>query len=99
MPPDASPDTTIDLALDAEQLSAKYDALAADGQWGEHPMHPMEAWRAEVQGKKTIVGYWNWVVIQLKLADDKNDDDSPLADAEEEEIEELQADDPGNQGS
>jgi hypothetical protein len=59
----------------------------------------MEAWRAEVQGKKTIVGYWNWVVIQLKLADDKNDDDSPLADAEEEEIEELQADDPGNQGS
>jgi hypothetical protein len=99
MSPDASPDPTIDLTLDAGQLQAEYDALAQDGQWGEHPKHPMAEWRTEVQCKKTIVGYWDWVVAMLRLADDKNDKDSILADAEEEEIEELQADDPGNQGS
>jgi hypothetical protein len=38
-------------------------------------------------------------VTKLKLADDKNNEDPVLADAEEEEIADLQADDPGNQGA
>jgi hypothetical protein len=93
MSPDASRDSTNDQKLDAEQLGTKYDGLAKDGKWGEHPKHPMEEWRAEVHRKKTRIGYWNWVA--LKLADDKND----LAEAEEEEITELQAADTGNQGA
>ncbi len=99
MPPDASRDPTNDLAFDAEQLRVKYDGLAEDGEWGEHPNHPMEEWLAEVHGKKTRVGYWDWVVTKLRLADDRNNEDPVLADAEEEEIAELQADDPGNQGA
>jgi hypothetical protein len=59
----------------------------------------MEEWQTEVHCKNTRVGYWDWVVTKLKLADDKNDEDPVLADAEEEEIAELQADDPGNQGA
>ena len=99
MSPDASRDPTNDLAFDAEQLRAKYDGLAEDSEWGEHPNHPMEEWRTEVHCKKTRVGYWDWVVTKLKLADDKNNEDPVLADAEEQEIAELQADDPGNQGA
>ena len=92
-------DPTDELAFDAEQLRAKYDGLAEDSEWGEHPNHPMEEWRAEVHCKNTRVGYWDWVVTRLKLADDINDEDPVSADAEEEEIAELQADDPGNQGA
>jgi hypothetical protein len=59
----------------------------------------MEEWQTEVHCKNTRVGYWDWVVTKLKLADDKNNEDPVLADAEEEEIADLQADDPGNQGA
>jgi hypothetical protein len=99
MSPDASQNPTNDLALEAAQLQAKYDGLAGDSEWGEHPNHPMEEWRNEVHCKNTRVGYWDWVVTKLKLADNKNNEDPVLADAEEEEIAELQADDPGNQGA
>ena len=99
MSPDASRDPANDLALDAEQLQAKYDGLAKGSEWGEHPHHPMEEWRTEVQCKTTRAGYWDWVVTKLKLADGKNDPDPVLAEAEEEEIAELQAEDPGNQGA
>jgi hypothetical protein len=99
MSPDASRDPTNDLAFDAEQLRAKYDGLAEDSEWGEHPNHSMEEWQTEVHCKITRVGYWDWVETKLKLADDKNNEDPVLADAEEEEIAELQADDPGNQGA
>jgi hypothetical protein len=99
MSPDASRDPSNHLALDAEQLRTKYDGLAENSEWGEHPNHPMEEWQAEVQCKNTRVGYWDWVVTKLKLADDQNNEDPVLADAEEEEIAELQADDPGNQGA
>jgi hypothetical protein len=58
----------------------------------------MEEWRAELHGKYTRVSYWDWVVT-LKLAVDKTAEDNVLADAEEEEIAELQAADPGNQGA
>jgi hypothetical protein len=96
---DASRDPTDDLALEAEQLRVKYDGLVEDGDWGEHPNHPMEVWQTEVHCKNTRLGYWDWVVTKLKLADDKTDEDSVLADAEEQEIAELQAGDPGNQGA
>lgn len=96
MSPDASCHPTNDLALNAEQLQAKYDGLAEDSQWGEHPNHPMKDWQAAVHCKNTRVGYWDWVVTQLRLA---NDAKTALADAEEEEIAELQAADPGNQGA
>ena len=96
---DASRDPTSDQALDAEQLRAKYDGLAEGSKWGEHPNHPMKEWRAEVHCQNTRVGYWDWVVTQLKLAADKNEARTVLAEAEEEEIMELQAADPGNQGA
>ena len=67
MSPDASRDPTNDLALDAEQLRAKYDGLAENSDWGEHPNHPMEEWQTEVHCKNTRVGYWDWVVTKLKL--------------------------------
>ena len=99
MSPDVSRDPTNDLALGAEQLRAKYDGLAEDSDWGEHPNHPMKEWQAEVNRKTTRGGYWDWVVTRLRLAADKNDAKTVLADAEEEEITELQAADPGNQGA
>jgi hypothetical protein len=97
MSPDVSRDPTNDRALDAEQLRARYDTLAKNGAWGEHPNHPMKEWQTEVHRKHTRDGYWDWVV--LKLAADKDEAKSALADAEEEEIMELQAADPGNQGA
>jgi hypothetical protein len=99
MSPDTSRNPANDLVFDAEQLRAKYDGLAEDSEWGEHLNHPMEEWQTEVHYKNTRVGYWDWVVTKLKIADDKNDKDPTLADAEEKEIVELQADDPGNQGA
>jgi hypothetical protein len=96
--PDASRHSTDDQALDAEHLRAKYDRLAKDGKWGEHPDHPMKEWEAAVHCKSTRVGYWDWVVTQLNPAVDEDDARAAL-DAEEEEIKELQAGDPGNQGS
>jgi hypothetical protein len=99
MSPNASRDPTIDRDLSAEQLRAKYDGLAKGSEWGEHPKHPMEEWRTEVRCKNTRVGYWDWVVTKLKLADDKKNEHPVLADAEEEEIAELQEADPGNQGA
>ena len=99
MSPDASHDLKNDAAVDAEQLRAKYDGLAEGGAWGEHPDHLMEEWEADVRSKKTRAGYWDWVATRLKPADQKSNADPALADAEEEEIVELQAEDPGNQGA
>src|ERR1700751_2754399 len=99
MSPDATRDPTNDQELNAEQLRVKYDSLAQDSEWGEHPNHRMAEWQAEVHCKNTRIGYWEWVVTKIKLADDKNNEDAARADAEKEEFEELQAADPGNQGS
>lgn len=90
---------TNELAFDAEELRAKYDDLAADSEWGEHPNHPMEQWQTEVYYKNTREGYWAWVVTKLKVAESKNDMPPVSADAEKQEIAELQAEDPGNQGA
>ena len=51
-----------------------------------------------------ILGYWPWVVAQFELKDDgaksKGEKKAEkLADAEEKEVEQLEAEDPGNQGS
>jgi hypothetical protein len=96
--PDASRHSTDDRALDAEHLRAKYDRLAKDGKWGQHPNHPMERWRAAVNSKSTRIGYWDWVVTQLKPAA-YDDAKAARADAEDEAIKELQAGDSGNQGA
>ena len=94
MSPYASSKPTIDLSFDAEQLRAKYDALALSSQWGEHPNHPLAHWQTEVYRKITRDGYWDWVVTKLNHAKDPF-----LAEAEQQEIMELQAGDPGNQGA
>ena len=49
--------------------------------------------------KKTRAGYWDWVATRLKPAEQQTSADPALADAEEAEFEELQAEDPGNQGA
>jgi hypothetical protein len=99
MSPDANHDPKDDLAPDAEQLRARYDSLAQGGAWGEHPDHLMEEWEADVRSKKTRLGYWDWVATKVRPEDSKTDADPALAEAEEEEFEELQAEDPGNQGA
>lgn len=62
MPLDASCNPIDDLTFDAEHLRAKYDGLAENSEWGEHPNHRMDEWQTEVNCKKTCVGYWEWVV-------------------------------------
>jgi hypothetical protein len=99
MSPEVSHDPKNDVAVDAEQLRAKYDGLAEGGAWGEHPDHLMEEWQTEVRSKKTRAGYWDWVATKVKPAAEKTSADPVLADAEEEEIVELQEADPGNQGA
>jgi hypothetical protein len=96
---DASFNPTNDMTFDAEHLRAKYDGLAEDSKWGEHPDHRMDVWEADVHCRNTRVGYWDWVVVKLKLTDDESDENLVLAEAEEEEIVELRAEDPGNQGA
>ncbi len=96
---DASHDPKDDMAVDPEQLRARYDSLAEGGAWGQHPDHQMEEWEADVRSKKTRAGYWDWVATRLKPAEQQTSADPALADAEEAEFEELQAEDPGNQGA
>jgi hypothetical protein len=95
---DVSGNATDDLTFDAEQLRTKYHVQAADGEWGEHPNYPMKEWRAEVDGKRTRVGYWDWVVTKLRPAVNEGDKSHVLAAAEKKEYEELETEDPGNQG-
>lgn len=52
--------------MNSAQLQAKYDGLADEGRWGEHPRFTMEAWRAEVENGDTRVGYWNWVETMIE---------------------------------
>jgi hypothetical protein len=99
-----TPDPTRDETLSADQLQAKYDPAAKDGAWGEHPMYRIAEWRDDVAGKKTLLGYWSWVVAQFELRDagakTKGEKKAEKrADAEEKEVEQLEAEDPGNQGS
>jgi hypothetical protein len=99
-----TPDPTRDETLSADQLQAKYDPAAKDGAWAEHPMYRMEEWREQVDGKKTILGYWAWVVAQFELKEDGSMSKAEKkaekrAEAEEKEVEQLEAEDPGNQGS
>jgi hypothetical protein len=58
--------------LTAVELQDKYDSVT--GGWGEHPDHTMKAWREEVANEDTRLGYWNWVGVQLMLADDNEDE-------------------------
>ena len=98
------PDPTLDETLSAEQLQAKYDPQAKDGDWGEHPIYRIKTWRDEVVGKKTLLGYWPWVVAQFELKDSGprskvEKKAEKRADAEEKEVQQLEAEDPGNQGA
>jgi hypothetical protein len=99
-----TPDPTRDETLSADQLQEKYDPAAKDGAWGEHPMYRIEEWRDDVAGKKTLLGYWPWVVAQFQEKDDgarskAEKHAEKRAAAEEKEVEQLEAEDPGNQGS
>jgi hypothetical protein len=98
------PDPTLDETLSAEQLQAKYDPHARDGEWGEHPIYRIKEWRADVAGKKTLLGYWRWVVAQFELKGDGVESKAEKrtekrAEAEEKEVQQLEAEDPGNQGA
>ena len=98
------PDPTLDETLSAEQLQEKYDPQARDGAWAEHPIYVMKQWRDEVAGKKTLLGYWPWVVAEFELKGDGVESKAEKradkrADAEEKEVQQLEAEDPGNQGA
>jgi hypothetical protein len=99
-----NPDPTRDETLGADQLQAKYDPAAKAGAWGEHPMYRLEEWRNDVASKKTVLGYWPWVVAQFELKGDAAKSKAEKkaekrADIEEKEVAQLEAEDPGNQGS
>jgi len=38
------------------------------GHWGEHPVHTLAHWRAEIAENKTRMGYWEWVAARILLA-------------------------------
>ena len=59
----------------------------------------MEKWRTQVDYRRTRIGYWEWVVTKLRPAEPESGEAPVLADAEKKEVEELEAEDPGNQGS
>ena len=65
-----------EIELTAEELQAKYDALAPNNQWGEHPTCAVSAWQSEVAEYNTRLGYWDWVVAQLEqFENDPEDED------------------------
>lgn len=43
------------------------EALIAEtgGYCGEHPDHSRLDWRVAVEGGHTLLGYWEWVYVQL----------------------------------
>lgn len=46
------------------------DQLAPDHDyWGEHPDHPLDDWRYEVQNGDTRMGYWEWVMARLESSE------------------------------
>lgn len=55
-----------DVKHSAIELQEKYDLLAGDGQWGQHPEWPMESWGESAAGLDTRLGYWDWVLTQLQ---------------------------------
>lgn len=36
------------------------------GYWGEHPIYTVELWRYEVNNEDTRLGYWEWVVNEIR---------------------------------
>lgn len=61
---------TVDLDI-ANSNSAASLREANGGVWGEHPDHPAEDWRIEVENHDTRAGYWDWVAGRIEaLADD-----------------------------
>lgn len=58
-----------DHLLTAEQLDDKYNP---DGD-GEHPRFRRKDWRAEVEAKNTLRGYWQWVESQAEQARDEEE--------------------------
>lgn len=52
-----------DFTLDATLLDDKYNP---EGD-GEHPVFSRTDWRAAVEAKDTIIGYWDWVEYRIEL--------------------------------
>lgn len=59
-------DADDDRGLTAAQLDDKYNP---DGD-GEHPLYLREVWRFDVCERNTLCGYWEWVQVQIKEAED-----------------------------
>lgn len=49
-------------ALGAELLQARYEKA------GQHPVWTLEKWEAGVVSRRTLLGYWDWVVAQIEEA-------------------------------
>jgi hypothetical protein len=52
---------------DAELLVERYGGDR--GVWGEHPDWPRQDWQYEVANEDTNLGYWDWVLAKLDVAD------------------------------
>jgi hypothetical protein len=55
-----------DVDHSAIELQVKYDDLAGNEAWGQHPLWPMESWGEAAAGLDTRLGYWDWVLTQLQ---------------------------------
>ena len=55
--------------IELEDLSlSEIDEISADfgGYWeGNHPDHPVDAWRHEIINNDTRMGYWEWVAARI----------------------------------
>ena len=54
-----------DEEMTPEQLRQRYAALGEDGNWGEHPDHPIDEWQRDVDAGNTRLGYFEWVAAKL----------------------------------
>lgn len=48
------------------------------GCWGEHPDHPIEDWKYQVENGDTRLGYWAWVESKMReVASETTADETP----------------------
>ena len=50
-----------DLYLAAQELDNKYNPVG----YGEHPKFKRSQWRGAVIRNETLLGYWEWVRLQI----------------------------------
>lgn len=61
-------------------LMLKYDSK------GQHPNYPLSPWRFAVREGATMLGYWEWVELQLQEEREELEQDNPYTQWEREVV-------------